>query len=463
MFDVTTALFLDVCTVVLCALLLLRYGRLAYTHPATIYLVFHLFVVTWRLLQLEFGAATLFSDMGPLYEPVTRNEIARAAMVADGALLVMTCGWIRASRFDRRRYGSLPRTGGRRRTLQRGHVLAIAAVTLVAGLLSWAAIAAVPGLGGDRVAFLGEWQTSAWLIVATAWPGCALLALMYWYGFRWWLLAPMAGNLFLMSYQGYSRFRIVIPIILMTQIYLDRRGYRWPSARLVASLFAVAVLFFPLKEIGRGAQVGASPIEVVQEASSSLGNVLTGKTADDQLLDMFASSLTLVDQKGKFYYGSMYLPLVTLPIPRQWWPEKPSIADYLKDMSTPERPMAEIGAAVSILGEAYANLGYLGVLLVSYLSAYWLARAYFRAYRHHYLSVSRFEYLLVASCLIQVYRDGLTSLFMFPVVYLMPLAMVVLLHWLSPMRRLSAESTASKGGRCDLLVPFPSAAPLADT
>ncbi len=50
---------------------------------------------------------------------------------------------------------------------------------------------------------------------------------------------------------------------------------------------------------------------------------------------------------------------------------------------------------------------------MSFLTAYWLARIYFRSYRSSYYSVLRFGYLLIACNLIQVYRDGLMSLFIF--------------------------------------------------
>src|SRR5207344_2069338 len=116
-----------------------------------------------------------------------------------------------------------------------------------------------------------------------------------------------------------------------------------------------------------------------------------------------------------------YLALLTLPMPRQWWPSKPGLADFLTDISTRKRPMAEMGMVVSYLGEAYLNLGYVGILLVPWLAGYGLSRAYFLAYKRPYLSVARFFYLLVACNLIQIYRDGLISLVVFTFVHMMPL------------------------------------------
>ena len=90
--------------------------------------------------------------------------------------------------------------------------------------------------------------------------------------------------------------------------------------------------------------------------------------------------------------------------------------------------MAEVGMITTFIGEFYINFGHLGIIVMSYLMAYWLARIYFRAYRAGYHSVLRFTYLLIACNLIQVYRDGLMSLLVFTLVNMMPLAVIVLLH-----------------------------------
>jgi hypothetical protein len=75
-----------------------------------------------------------------------------------------------------------------------------------------------------------------------------------------------------------------------------------------------------------------------------------------------------------------------------------------------------------------------------FLTAYWLARGYFHAYRSSYFSVSRFAYLLIACNLIQVYRDGLTSLVVYTSVNMMPLTIIVLLHLMLPVRRARATT-----------------------
>jgi O-antigen polysaccharide polymerase Wzy len=424
---------IDLIIVAACVLVLLRRGRLAHSHPATIYLFFHIYMVTLRLAALATGALTLFADWGLQFGPVTYDEIARAAVMMDAALVLVTIASLSASRHDLRKNGPPPQPGQEGpKNLSLGIIWMVCAVVIPIGMIGLLTLADLPqfrGLAFVRDA-LGRWQSSSWVSITVTWVGLGLLALMYWYGFKPWLMIPMVLYLLLMGYQGYHRFRIIIPAILLIQIYLDRHQQRWPSPRVFVVLVALILLFYPLKTIGQMAQVGAGPTEIATASADIIGEALSGRAGDQQFLDQFASVLTLVDENGVFYYGRTYLALFTLPIPRQWWPDKPELAAYLSDISRPWRPMGEAGMIATYLGESYANFGYIGAAIIAYLLAYWLARAYFRAYRSNYFTAVHFGYLLIASNLLQVYRDGLVSIVVFTFVNMMPLTLIVLLHLL---------------------------------
>ncbi len=434
--DLATALAIDLGVLVICTTLLLRYGRLAHSHPAIIYLFFHLLAVPSRLLALLTGAEPLFSRWGAIFEPVTEAEITRASILADAVLVIMTIAWIRASVVDLRSGHEESRDGkaAAPAPLLLRYIWIVVIIAFPIGLVGVALIGSVPGFEKPDIDF-GEWQESSWLLITTTWAGLSLLALIYWYGFRWWLLAPMGAFLFIMSIQGFHRFRAVIPLILLLQIFLDRHRRKWPPAYIVGVIIAAGLLFYPLKTIGRMAQEGATVTEISESSTEVLREVAAGQNGDQTVLDQFASSLTLIDTAGKLYYGGTYLAFFTSPIPRQWWPDKPGLADYMKGFSTPTRPMGEMGMIMTFMGEFYINFGHVGLAIMSFLTAYWLARIYFRAYRSTYYSVLRFGYLLIACNLIQVYRDGLMSLLVFTVVNMMPLSIIVFLHLVSPARR----------------------------
>lgn len=431
--DLTTALVVDLSVLTVCSVLLIRYGRLAHSHPAIIYLFFHLLAVSSRLLAIIAGAETLFTRWGGIFEPVTESEIVRAAFLADVVLVIMTIAWIWASHAELKDIASRPMETADRRTLSVRYIWSVVTIAFPIGVAGVALIGNVPGFEKPDVDF-GEWQESSWLFITTTWAGLSLLALIYWYGFRWWLVVPMGVYLFIMSVQGFHRYRAIIPLILLLQIYLDRHQKKWPPAYIMAVIVGAMLLFYPMKTIGRMAQEGATVTEISESSTEILREVAAGQNGDQTVLDQLASSLTLIDRAGRLYYGSTYLVLVTSPIPRQWWPEKPGLADYMKDFSTPSRPMGEMGMVMTFIGEFYLNFGYLGIVLISFLTAYWLARIYFRSYRSSYYSVLRFSYLLVACNLIQVYRDGLMSLFVFTLVNMMPLSVVVFLHLIKPKR-----------------------------
>ena len=430
--DVTSALVVDLFVLVVCTVLLLRYGRLAHSHPAVIYLFFHLLAIPSRLLAIMAGAETLFTGWGGVFEPVTESELARAAFLGDTVLVVMTIAWIRASKVDlKRNAGKAEQSAANTTTLSLRHIWTVVAIAFPIGVLGLVLVSNVPGFEKPDVEF-GEWQESSWLLITTTWAGLSLLALIYWYGFRWWLVVPMGGYLFIMAIQGFHRFRAIIPLILLLQIYLDRRQRKWPPTYIVVVIIAVMLLFYPMKTIGRMAQEGATIGEISESSTEILREVAAGQNGDQTVLDQFASSITLIDRAEKLYYGTTYLALLTSPIPRQWWPDKPGLADYAKDFSTPSRPMGEMGMIMTIIGEFYINFGYFGVVIMSFMTAYLLARIYLRAYRSNYYTILRFGYLLIACNLIQVYRDGLMSLFVFTLVNMMPLSAIVFLHLIKP-------------------------------
>lgn len=432
--DVLSALIIDLAVLTACTILLVRYGRLAHSHPGIIYLFFHVMSVSSRLLAILAGAETLFTKWGMLYEPVTEAELARAAWLADLVLIIMTAAWISAAVMDARKDRQLQSQNEPEPvTLSLRHIWTVVVIAFPIGVFGLAIIGHVPGIELPEFD-LGEWQESSWLLITTTWAGLALLALIYWYGFRWWLVAPMAVYLFLMSVQGFHRFRAILPLLLLLQIYLDRRQKKWPPMVVVTVIMVAMLFFYPMKTIGRMAQEGATFTEITQSSQEILSDVLAGQNGDQTVLDQLAASLTLIDRAGKHYYGSTYLALLTSPVPRQWWPDKPGLADYQKDFSMPSRPMGEMGMIMTFIGEFYLNFGYFGIVGMSFLMAFWLARIYFRAYRSNYFSVVRFAYLLIACNLILVYRDGLMSLFVFTVVNMMPLSIIVFLHILKPVR-----------------------------
>jgi hypothetical protein len=418
------ALALDLALVVVCAGLLIRFGNLTFAHPAISYLTFHVYVVTLRLFALTVGnVRTLFGTWNGPYDMVMPEEIARAALYFDVALAVMTVTWLSLA-------ARKPNAGSTSSIrLDPARVWAVLVIAFPIGLVGIFFAAQLPTFdANERMASLGQWETSSYVQISQTWCGLALLAFIYCYGFKKLPVALLVVYLLIMVFQGYHRFRVVIPILMLAQIWLDRRGLAWPPKWLVGGLVAVALLFFPLKTIGKMWQAGSSVSEVGTAVWETTLQVTAGEADDQMFLDQAASTLTLVDMHGQRYWGSIWLALLTLPIPRQWWPDKPGLADFIKEISIPSRPMAETGMVTTYIGETYANFGFGGLLVVPALLALGLTVLYRKAYQSGYHTVNRFGYVLLCVNLIQIYRDGLTSLVVFTLVNTLPLMVLVLIH-----------------------------------
>src|SRR6185295_5744210 len=143
--EVQIALLADVFIVLACLGLLVLFSRLAHSHPAVLYLLFHFYAVTMRLLGVSLETQTAFTrfiNQG-FYLPVTDSEIVRAAVVADVALVVMTLAWIKASvdaqKKDRENDGAFFRR------LSKKYVLTVVAVAFPIGIMGLIVYGRLPG------------------------------------------------------------------------------------------------------------------------------------------------------------------------------------------------------------------------------------------------------------------------------------------------------------------------------
>jgi oligosaccharide repeat unit polymerase len=195
------------------------------------------------------------------------------------------------------------------------------------------------------------------------------------------------------------------------------------------------MLVFPMKRVGLMLRQGQPLSDVVDVASESFSEVLGVSSQDQRFLDMFAATMWLVDEHGHYFYGTTVYPLLFLPIPRQLWPDKPIISTYLYEIRNPLRPIYWAGMGGTMLGEAYANFGLIGIAIVPCMMGYWLGKFYFAAMRRPYYSVCRFMYVTLACCLVLVFRDGLQSVVVLPVVDMMPLTAIAVLSYISWRRK----------------------------
>ena len=434
----TYATICDALVLTLCVAFLIRFGRLSALHPAVVYGAFHFYCVTARLWALLLGAAP-YTGIRTL---LTEAEIVRAAICADAALVAVTVTWVLVGRRWARKPGAV---SARPIMLQKRLVVAVVAICFPVGL--WGLVTFGDAASGSPALALGAWQTSAYFTILVTWPILSLLPLHYCFG--WPVpLTLVTAALLLSTALNSARYSFVTAILFLAAVQVFRSRRRWFSPIILIVVAAVYVIAMPLKQIKTAILTGGGLDGARDTITSYYRNILANEDIeknDIHFLDMCAAGMTAVDDHGKFFLGASLYPVLVNPIPRQLWPEKPRFNDYLVEISTPDRPLATTGATLMLIGDGYLNFGYLGVIIVPCIAAYYLGRLYFRAICYPHLSLARFGYVVIWSISVQIFRDGLESAIAYTFIFGMPLMFVVYGHLVSRfMTNHSAGLAASR-------------------
>lgn len=405
---------IDMLVLLTCSWLLFRYGKLSIYHPATTYLIFHLFAFTIRLLFLTNGANFFLGGQTDYFTEIESHEIVKASLLADLGFCFMTAAWL----LESKRKQSL--ISPKSVILLDENVLKLVLfITIPLGIWGIFSQLYIPGIGKAQLNF-GDWSDSSYLQNTQNLLILSMLLIVFKFGFQKYSLLIIGFCLFILAFQGQHRYRVLVPCIFLLFLYIHRQKKRWLSPRFVMIILMGIMIFLPMKYVGKLIQQGASTEDLIEFASEYQESLGIGANADFSFLDMYASTLTLIDQKGGYYYGSIYLNLFLIPIPRPFWQNKPSLVQWITDISTSSRNLKELGAIPTIYGEAYVNFGILGIILIPFLFAKYSARWYFSIINTHPQSVNLYLYFCFAAIIVQVYRDGLTSIIIFLSAYNLP-------------------------------------------
>jgi len=405
---------IDIFVLSSCSWLLFRHGKLSIYHPATSYLVFHTFAFTIRLIFLTRGGTFFLGDQVDYFTEIEAHEIVKASLLADLGFVSMTTAWLIESKKKRHLNSS------KSVILLNEKVLRLVIfITIPIGVWGIFSQLYIPGIGKAQIDF-GLWSESTYLQNAQNLLLLSTLIIIFKYGFQKYTLIIVGFCLFILAFQGQHRYRVLVPCLFLLFLHLHRQHKQWLSPRFVMVILLGIMVFLPMKYIGKLIQQGASTEDLIEFASEYRESLGIGANADFSFLDMYASTLTLIDQKGGYYYGSTYLNLLFIPIPRQFWQGKPSLVQWITDVSTPSRNLKELGAIPTIYGEAYVNFGVSGIIFIPFLFAKYSAKWYFKVLNTHPQSVNLYLYLYFTAITIQVYRDGLSSIVIFLSAYNMP-------------------------------------------
>ena len=408
---------LDIIVVVTVIFLMFRY--MAFWHPLTAYLLFHFYSFTQRAVNIYGGSPLMYTNQANA-EAITIDEITRAMLWADvGLVTFAAASWWAHRKFEARIHAPTAR-----KVLNPKIVKFIAVLCLPVGTVFFFSLKS----GGIELSF--DSASAHYVQVLGMWPIGVIGLLIFTFGFRWHLVASAALFLGLVALQGYHRFMLILPLLFLTAYYLQSHRRRWPTLPIVIGAIFVGIVFPRLKYIGRAVENGDTGEAIAQFSQAFVkdNKSFTATEAGEEFLDQFAGGLTLTDYNGRKFLGSTYLAIITLPIPRAWWPKKPGLADHLGEISTSGRDYHTEGRIITYLGESYLNFGYAGLFIVPAFLGYILTLFCLHAASGPMRRLSRYVYLVGFMVLILTFRDGVLSLFVFTIVHNMPMLFVLILH-----------------------------------
>jgi oligosaccharide repeat unit polymerase len=432
-------LILDIVVVILSFFIINRRNALSFYHPGTLLLFYHIVNNTFRFWALTNGA-----DFAYKYDKsivgATEEELIRGMFWLDMSLLVSAVAISFAELMP------TAKTELKERPLNNNILIGVLIFTIPLGLYGAATQLYIPAVE-NNIQNIGTSEESAattYLSMIQTWFGLSCLILIYFKGFKPQFVIPLLVYLFVIALQGYARFRLVLPCIFLATTYLYYYNLKWPKKSQLILLAFLALLFYPLKEVGKVVRDGGDISDVANVVVKNFESTQSGNADDQSFLDQYAMTLTEIDRSEKIYYGGTVSPVLVMLVPRSWWPSKPGLNEWQKDISSNYRPFTTIGSIATIYGESYANFRYLGILFVPALLFFVITRWYYRILNKKLLDMDKFFYALMFCCMIQVLRDGLLSLLIFPVLNNMPLFLVFILHkiFVRPVKTDTEDGTA---------------------
>ena len=223
------------------------------------------------------------------------------------------------------------------------------------------------------------------------------------YRFRWWSLLPFAGFVILRAGTG-ARGPFIVASAMLILLYLADQRRRWPEWRSALIVGAAAVLFnFVVAD--RGEAIRDLFIDKTQAVHLAPDREHFFDHPDFANLEMLEYAVHVVPQlSGGYDYFLNNLQILTEPIPRIWWKNKPlgppiqtfTLADY----------GVPYGFTFSIAGVGWMALGYLGVALQAALFALIYGLLYRRLLAGNASPFYLLFYTVMLGATVITFRDG---------------------------------------------------------
>lgn len=389
-------------------------------HPAMIYLLVHFIIFVVRPLFAFYGQ---FDFVYNLYQfhPSQADKIT-AILAANLSLVVFVVAstWIGYEKiqFNRSEIDQV------QLSLMRGALFVTVGVLLPIGI--YAMLIAWQGRSTgfeDRIVDAATGTTintkgSGYLHEAQLLAGPCVVLLAWAMRFRLIWMLPIVGFMILRAGTG-GRGPLVYAILMIGILYYFERRNRWPNMRsLVIGVLALAMFASVGNDRGRAIRSLFIDERSIDYNRSTEVSFMEGMDlANLEYLEYLVH--TIPEKTGTYGYFLDNLALFTEPIPRVLWKDKPIGAPIkmynLFDHGSP------IGMTYSLPGNGWAQLGYLGVVIWSWIFGLFYGKFYNWFARGRQTNAKLAIYASVMSMSFVAFRDGgLVSIARFSVFLLAP-------------------------------------------
>ncbi|HYD31088.1 MAG TPA: hypothetical protein VEB64_09580 [Azospirillaceae bacterium] len=402
-------------------------------HPLTFYLVFHFLVFVWRPWMVHyagFDSVWLFIGFWPNDE-----QFAFALAVSSVGLIAfaLACGLAGQAPPDLVTRPPLEFSGIEKMAFALTAALlgpmAVYSAALKADGVDFTGAAAAIEMERDPLTNTPIYVNNTGYLTEAHGMGLMLTLGFILIGrFRWWSFLPLAAFIGYRAWLGWGRWAFVMALLALMLLWLYHRGHIWPRPWQVLAALPVLWLFH---QIGRNRQFIQGMFEKGVVERDAAGRWYDGLDTQDLANFDFLSFITWVvpDKTYTYTYFTQYLQLLTEPIPRMFWAEKPvgppiqyfSLHDYgnFTNLTT------------ALIGDGWMSGGWIGLIVTMAVVGGLLGRLHRWFWRRH--GDGKYVALLYCTFLplsLQWFRDGGISIFKFSLFALFPLAFWLGVRWL---------------------------------
>lgn len=382
-------------------------------HPVTYYLFFHTVIFVLR------GFAAYFLDFHAIYGYFGFQPTLHEKMVVQvGTMVGLVSFCVPAALIGKDR---LPFRQGILQKAQRPFLIKpflIAAALCIPLILYSTYLAWVAKASGGELTVLDmatgtsiNTTNTAYITAANIMLGPIAVTFAWLFRFRWWTLTPMIMFVILRGGTG-GRWPFVIGSASFILLYLyEKRRYSINFSSIVAG----AIIFSLFAFIGadRGASVRSLFMNDQSQASLDTASVPQKSAIQTSLegmdlgnIEFYEYIVHVVPQRtGTHGYFLDNLQLLTEPIPRMFWTNKPigpPIQMFnLFNYGTP------FGLTYSLPGEGWMQLGWPGIVLWCGLIGALCGYVYQKVVTSRHSNFTIVTFCILTPLLLQFYRDGI--------------------------------------------------------